>query len=439
MAGEMDGVRGNPDRYVWFTTLYNARAYYPILAILFIDLGLTLDQYVMLNLVWAGTIFLFEVPSGALADTLGRKTLLVTAAVLMIFEMSCLLFAPKDGGWVLFWMCVGNRVLSGLSEAAASGADEALAYDSLSEGNQDDAWDEVLGKAMRYRSVAFVVAMVIGGLMYDPGLVNRILPENLQLSVELAHRLPIALVLLQGIACLVITLRMVEPVAIKRDEAILLACRKAVKLTLQTARWVFTNPVTLVVVVVGLGIDSAVRNFATINSSYYRLLELPEWSFGFIGAAIGVAGYLVPGIATRLNRRFGIWGTLAITSGVALVGLAGLIPANTWWCLVPAMLLMMTLGLLGFTMSRALNRESESSKRATVLSVKGLAFNLAYGSFSLGFSLLLAAFPPEPEGYALEQALIWQVPFYAILVGGLLVWGKRKLDANAVQGGAIGN
>jgi MFS family permease len=126
-------MAGNPGRYVWFVALYNARAYYPVLAILFLDLGLTLDQYVMLNLIWAATIFLFEVPSGALADTFGRKKLLVTASLLTVAEMSCLLFAPKDGGWLLFSICVVNRLLSGLSEAAVSGADEALAYDSLPE------------------------------------------------------------------------------------------------------------------------------------------------------------------------------------------------------------------------------------------------------------------------------------------------------------------
>ena len=42
-----EGTSKNPGRYVWFTTLYNARAYYPILAILFLDLGLTLDQCVL--------------------------------------------------------------------------------------------------------------------------------------------------------------------------------------------------------------------------------------------------------------------------------------------------------------------------------------------------------------------------------------------------------
>lgn len=417
---------GNPGRYVWFTTLYNARAYYPVLAILFLDLGLTLDQFVMLNLVWAASIFLFEVPSGALADTLGRKTLLVSASVLMVAEMSCLLFAPKDGGWLLFALCISNRFLSGLSEAAASGADEALAYDSLPEGDRENAWDEVLAKAMRYRSVAFVIAMIIGGLMYDPSIVNRALPESLQISTALAHRLPVALVLAQGLACLWITLRMVEPKT-GHEGSVWKACRKAVVLTLATAKWVFTNRNTLVFVVVGLSIDSVVRNFATITSSYYRLIELPEWSFGFIGAAIGVGGYVVPAIASRLNKRYSTLRNLAIAAALGLIGLAGISPANSYFCLLPAMLLMMTMGYLTFTLSRALHREADSAKRATVLSVKGLAFNLGYGSFSLAFSLLLASFPAQPQGNQLAHALLWQIPFFALVTGALLLWGRKRL------------
>ena len=416
----------NVPRYVWFTTLYNARAYYPVLAILFVDLGLTLDQYVMLNLVWAATIFLFEVPSGALADTIGRRVLLVSASVLMIVEMGCLLLAPQDGGWVLLAMCVGNRLLSGLSEAAASGADEALAYDSLPEGNREQAWDEILAKVMRYRAVAFLVAMVFGGLMYDPSLVNRVLPEVLQISTQLAHRLPVVLVLLQGVVCLVITWRMVEPRKMQIG-SLRETCEESFRLTFRTARWVFTNPKTQVFVIVGLAIDSVVRNFATITSSYYRLLELPEWSFGLIGAAIGVGGYAVPAIAGRLNQKFSTLANLGIAAGVGLVGLVGIVPVGSYWGLLPAMLLMMTLGFLGFTLSRALNREADSAQRATVLSVKGLAFNLGYGTFSLGFSLLLAAFPKVPEGYALSEALVWQVPFFAVTAFSLLMWGRKRL------------
>ena len=419
-------MAGNPGRYVWFVALYNARAYYPVLAILFLDLGLTLDQYVMLNLIWAATIFLFEVPSGALADTFGRKKLLVAASLLMVAEMSCLLFAPKDGGWLLFSICVVNRLLSGLSEAAASGADEALAYDSLPEKNREEAWDAVLARAMRLRSVAYVFAMILGGLMYDPAVVNRVLPESWAISASFAHRLPVALVLVQALFCVVITLRMVEPKKLCHD-SLGKACGGALKLILSTAKWVFTNPGTLVIVVIGMAIDCVVRNFATINSSYYRLIELPEWSFGFIGAALGLMGYVVPTVAAKMNQRFGTLACFGIIACVALVGLMGIAPAAPHWGLFPAMLLMTTLGFLGFTMSRALNRETDSARRATVLSVKGLAFNLAYGSFSLGFSLLLASFPAEPAGEALRGALLWQIPFFAVTVFGLLWWGKRTL------------
>ena len=419
-------LSGNPRRFVIFTVFYNARAYYPVLAILFLDLGLTLDQFMLLNLVWAATIFLFEVPSGALADTFGRKKLLVTSAALMILEMSCLLLAPKNGGWILVALCVANRFLSGLSEACASGADEALAYDSLEENDRAESWDKLLATAMRCRSVGFVIAMVAGALLYDPAPLNRLLPATMEIPLELAHRLPVMIVLCQAVVCLYITLRMVEPPRNSATEA-KATCREAIRLTIQTARWVFTNPATIVVIVIGLAIDSIVRNFATIDSSYYRLIKIPEWTFGFIGASIGLLGWFVPGIAKKLNRRFSTLTNLGIAAVVALAGLAALVPAWPVTGLIPAMVLMTTLGFLGFTISRALHRETDSSKRATVLSVKGLAFNLAYGLFSLGFSRLLLQFPKEPADAALRGALFWQVPAYALAIMLLFAWGAWLL------------
>lgn len=419
-------LSGNPRRFIRFGVFYNARAYYPVLAILFLDLGLTLDQFVLLNLIWAAVIFLFEVPSGALADTIGRKKLLVAASVLMVVEMLCLLLAPRDGGALLFGLCVLNRVCSGLSEACASGADEALAYDSLEETDRADSWDRLLATSMRWRSTGFVIAMILGGMIYDPEPMNRILPAGLQLTSDISHRLPVALVLCQAFVCLGTTLRMVEPPRHVTDD-VASTCSGALRLTLQTARWVFTNPRTLVVVVIGLAIDCIDRNFATITSSYYRLIELPEWSYGFIGAGIGVIGWFVPGIAKNLNTRFSTLVNLGIAAGLSLIALAALVPAWPYFGLLPATLLMTTLGYLAFTVSRALHREADSSKRATVLSVKGLAFNLGYGLFSFGFSRLLAGFPDQPAGNALRSALLWQIPAFAVAVMVLFIWANLLL------------
>jgi MFS family permease len=413
----------NANRFIIFSVFFTARAYYPILAILFLDLGLSLDQFVMLNLIWAATIFLFEVPSGALADTIGRRTLLITASALMVIEILCLLFAPRDGGTLLLLLCVLNRICSGLSEACASGADEALAYDSLPSENRAHAWDTLLAKTMRWRSLGFVAAMILGGLLYDPHILNALLPTQFQLTPNFVHRLPVALVLCQALVCLFICIRMQEPLRPTAGETL----KNTIELTLSTARWAFTNRTLLAVILIGVCIDSIVRNFATINSSYYRLIDLPEWTYGFIGAALGVLGWFVPTIAKYLNTRFSVLVNLGFIAAAALIGLAALIPAWPIYGVIPAMFLLTTMGFLGFTISRVLHQAADSSKRATLLSVKGLVFNLGYGLFSLGFSGLLASFPNTPAGVALRAALFWQVPLFALMVVGLLIWAKVYL------------
>ena len=439
----------NANRFIIFSVFFTARAYYPVLAILFLDLGLTLDQFVLLNLVWAATIFLFEVPSGALADTIGRRKLLIAASVLMIVEMTCLLFAPRDGGVLLLVLCTLNRICSGLSEACASGADEALAYDSLAKENRTGAWYKLLSKAMQWRSAGFVIAMIIGGLLYDPKIINFIMPTSFQLTADLVHRLPVALVLLQAFVCLVFTLRMIEPLQEKIETsqnknednkndssnykyhaAVKSTVANTIRLTLNTARWVVTNRVLLVAILIGVAIDSITRNFATINSSYFRMIELPEWTYGFIGAIMGVLSWFVPTIAKRLNERFSMLANLGFTAATCLIGLIIVVPMWPIYGVLPAIFLMTMMGFLSFTLSRVLHQEADSSRRATVLSVKGLIFNFGYGAFSLGFSGLLAYASKESKDTALQQVLMWQVPYFTVLIVALFVWAgfylKRK-------------
>ncbi len=85
-------LEGNLCRFIIFRLLYTARFYYPVFTILFLDYGLTLEQFAILNIVWSLTIVLAEVPSGALADMVGRKRLLVFAASLMVIEMALIVF-----------------------------------------------------------------------------------------------------------------------------------------------------------------------------------------------------------------------------------------------------------------------------------------------------------------------------------------------------------
>ena len=78
--------------------------------------------------------------------------------------------AAATAGIVLLLCCLGNRVLSGMAEGMASGADEALVFDSLAERDRSGEWPQVLDQVMRWQGVGMVIAMLVGGAVYDPGV-----------------------------------------------------------------------------------------------------------------------------------------------------------------------------------------------------------------------------------------------------------------------------
>ena len=88
-------VQGNISRFICFRMFFNARFYYPVFALFFLEHGLSWEEFGILNGIWAISIILLEVPSGALADTIGRKRLIVIAALCMV----CLVYtspSPRD-------------------------------------------------------------------------------------------------------------------------------------------------------------------------------------------------------------------------------------------------------------------------------------------------------------------------------------------------------
>ena len=56
----------NVRAFTVFRMFFNARFYYPVYALLFLDYGLTLEQFGLLNGVWAATIVLLKCHQGHL-------------------------------------------------------------------------------------------------------------------------------------------------------------------------------------------------------------------------------------------------------------------------------------------------------------------------------------------------------------------------------------
>ena len=98
---------------------------YPVYALLFADSGLSTAQITSLLIIWSVVPVALEVPSGALADLIPRRSLLTCAALIRGAGFGLWVLAP---GYASF--AVGF-VLWGSSSALESGTYESYVYDCL--------------------------------------------------------------------------------------------------------------------------------------------------------------------------------------------------------------------------------------------------------------------------------------------------------------------
>lgn len=411
--------------FIAFRVFFNARFYYPVLGVLFLDLGLTLEQYALLNTVWAATILLLELPSGALADLFGRKSMVVLAGILMVAEMSVFAFAPA-GAW-LFPLLVLNRILSGAAEACASGADEALAYDSLEESGREERWRGVLSRLVRWSSASFFVAMILGALVFDRNFVGGVLGifHCGELSVQ-TTRWPVYLTLGTSLAALTCALAMREPA---RKSTTKHPIRAAWDNIAAGARFVFSDWRIRLLLLCAVLFDSFVRLFLTFASNYYRLIGLPEFVNGFVGSAFALLGFVAASLARRLAAKYSAGTAFAFVGILIFAGLAGFClatPVYGLWVILPIGLAM---PMLQYFLSNYLNAWTGSELRATVLSFRGVALNLGYGLAGLGFAAVTSAIRAANPGLttnALFGRTLYTLPI-AFLAGAaaLLIVMRR--------------
>ena len=397
--GRLDDADRNWRRFVLFRVLFNSRFYYPVLAVLFLDLGLSPTEYTLLNFAWALAIVFTDLPAGVLADRIGRRPLVVGAAIFMVMEMLLLAAAPLHGGIVLLLCCLANRVLSGMAEGMASGADEALVFDSLAERNRSGEWPKVLDHVMRWQGVGMVIAMLVGGAAYDPVFMGRLFSAmglDFHPTQGTTLRFPIYLNLVTALLTLSTALGLREPSTRTKKVApenadLATAEATAVHLVVNAGRWIVQTPVALFVIVGGFLIDSVVRLFLTFSSSYFREIQLPEASFGVIGALIGGIGFVVSPLARRMATRHSLLWNYGVIAAVVLAGLIGVAIRWKLWGVIFIVPVACGIMIIGYLVSYYLNAIVDSSHRATVLSFKGVAFNLGYGFISLVFALVLRA------------------------------------------------
>ncbi|MFB8276460.1 MFS transporter [Nocardia colli] len=147
-------------RAVLFKGIGDLIPLYALYSLLFADHGLSTGQISSLFAIWSTTAFLLEVPSGAWADTVSRRALLVLSGVLLTAGFALWTLVPTYPGFAL------GFVLWGAAGALVSGTFEALLYNDLAARGEQSAYAGILGYTRAASETAIVVGIVAATPLY---------------------------------------------------------------------------------------------------------------------------------------------------------------------------------------------------------------------------------------------------------------------------------
>ncbi|MGN6576439.1 MAG: MFS transporter [Nocardioides sp.] len=127
---------------------------YAVYALLFRDSGVSPAEVSTLFVVWSVAAFVFEVPSGAWADTVDRRSLLLVSSLVHAGGFACWVLFPGYAGFA------AGFVLWGLSSALMSGTFEALVFEELDGAGQAASYPRLMGHAHALAMTANLLATV---------------------------------------------------------------------------------------------------------------------------------------------------------------------------------------------------------------------------------------------------------------------------------------
>ncbi len=151
----------HPDikKYYLFRALLK-RFVVPILVLYGIDLGLTLSELSIIAGAGSVVSFLFELPSGAIADRFGHRRVLVFSMLGQAFSMTLYL------GGSFWWMLLGSVAYFGFG-SFMTGTGEAFFFERLQKLGLVDQHAKLSGRGKGFATAVSVISMAMAGVFYE--------------------------------------------------------------------------------------------------------------------------------------------------------------------------------------------------------------------------------------------------------------------------------
>ena len=151
--------------YLTITGLFNGALalIWGVNTLFLLQAGLDIFHVMLVNAAFAFAEFVFEVPTGVVADTLGRRVSLLFCLITLLGSTLAYVALPALG--LGFWSFVIVSVVLGLGFTFWSGAAEAWLVDALKHAGHDQPIEGVFARSQIAYGVAMLVGTTAGGLL----------------------------------------------------------------------------------------------------------------------------------------------------------------------------------------------------------------------------------------------------------------------------------
>ncbi len=122
---------------------------------------ISLTQVAIIDIVILGSGLLLELPTGALADLIGRKKSISIS--FLVTAVAYFLFAYANN---FTWFLIAGLGF-GLGDALLSGSLEALVFDTLKQNHKEHTFSEINNKNSLIFNYSIFTAIIIGGLIFE--------------------------------------------------------------------------------------------------------------------------------------------------------------------------------------------------------------------------------------------------------------------------------
>ncbi len=367
-----------------------AFAWFPIPTIILFyqSHGLDLEQAVWLKTILSLSILILEVPSGYIADKLGRKFCLVAGSAVWIV------------GWLCY--CVGSsftifaiaEILAGVAGSLISGANTALVYDTLLQ----------LGKESDYRSIEGRLVAVAGVSEALCGLVGAAVAE-----INLAYPFYLQTACLVVYFCVALTL--IEP----KQARIIVSDRGITNLKSIIVDVFIKRPSLRWLILLSGTFATASFLMVWLSQGYLEQIDFPIVAMGVAWAVFHLLMSVASFNASAIETAWGMRKTVLILVLSVVVAYILLGSISNIWGIGLIAIIYMVRGLCSPLILNLINQQIPSNIRATVLSLNSFTFRL-------GFAIVAPIVGAITSSYSLSLGLF--VGGWFFLIAGSFCWWR---------------